>query len=171
MSYSLTAAGVRTLDTLLLPTPPGARTRASLSVEASDDGGRTLRLISSTSRLDGYYFRAPGDGASRRLGPYLFDGSLAYVDRHAAVQRILLAGGTLLRQGRRTLLATAEPLVSTLAVRLDPARRTIEIAGPAAKPGGRPLHLAAPWARTATVAGQKVPITRKGGLVTISALH
>ncbi|GAA2212528.1 hypothetical protein GCM10009850_079900 [Nonomuraea monospora] len=171
VSYSLTAAGARTLNTLLLPTPPGTRTRAKLSVQTCDDGGRALRLTSSTSRLTGYHFQAPGDGAARRFGPYLFDGSLAYVDRHAGVQRILLTGGTLLRQDRRTLLAADEALPTTLAVRLDQVKRTVEIAGPAAEAGGRPLHLAAPWARTATVAGQDVPITRKGGLVTIPALR
>jgi hypothetical protein len=172
VSYSLTASGTVQPDTLLLPVLPGASTKAALSLEASHDGGRTIRLTASTGRLEGYWFRAPDDGTTRRVGPYRFDGSMAYTDHREGVQRILLTGGTRLNHGKNTtLLAADQALSSTLAVRLDQAHRTIEVSGPAAKPGGGSLHLAAPWARTATVAGQATALARHGDLVTVAALQ
>ncbi|MEU7291333.1 hypothetical protein AB0A81_39985, partial [Streptomyces flaveolus] len=79
--------------------------------------------------------------------------------------------GTALRHKGRVLVAADQPLSSTLAVRLNRTDRTIEISGNAARAGGRNLRLAAPWARKATVAGQPVPLARKGDLVTVAALQ
>ncbi|MER6849745.1 heparinase II/III family protein [Streptomyces flaveolus] len=170
VSYSLTASGTVHLDTLLLPVLPNARARAALSHQPSPDGGRLLELTSNS--LEGYYFRAPdGGGTARRFGSYLFDGSLAYVDHDHGDQRFLLTGGTALRHKGRVLVAADQPLSSTLAVRLNRTDRTIEISGNAARAGGRNLRLAAPWARKATVAGQPVPLARKGDLVTVAALQ
>jgi hypothetical protein len=122
--------------------------------------------------LKGHYFRCPdADGSARRFGGYLFDGSLAYVDRDHDDQRILLTGGTTLRREGDILLAAGKRLSSTVAVRLNRTDRTIEITGPVAEADGFPLHLAAPWARKATVAGQAVPLVRKGDLVTVAALR
>ncbi|GAB2854701.1 hypothetical protein GCM10022221_62760 [Actinocorallia aurea] len=170
VSYSLKASGTVNLDTLLLPVPPGSDAEATVRREDAPDGGRVLRLTASKGRLEGYYFRGPDDGITRRVDSYRFNGSLLYVDHHDGAQRILLTGGTALRKRGKTLLAAGQALSSTLAVRLHQGDKTIEVTGPAAKPGGLPLHLAAPWAREATVAGQRVPIKRNGDLVTIAAL-
>ncbi|MFI1093959.1 heparinase II/III family protein [Streptomyces sp. NPDC020917] len=173
VSYALTAAGPVTLDTLLLPVPPDSGTTAELRAEDVAGGGRLLRLTAATPEgaLNGFCLRAPDDGRTRRFGPYSFDGSLAYVDHLGDVQRILLTGGSSLQQGGRVVAAADAPVNALLAVRLDPIAGTVDVTGPAARPGGGPLRLAAPWARTATVAGETVPITHEPGLITLPALH
>ncbi|MGW4780914.1 heparinase II/III family protein [Streptomyces filamentosus] len=170
LSYTLTAAGRVDLDTLLLPVPPGSDATATATLEEASAGARTVRLTATAGDLEGYFFRAPDDRVARRFGPYRFDGPLAYVDRHEGVRRLLLTGGTALRQGAQTVLAADRPLTSTLAVRLNPRRGTVEVTGPAAEAGGRALHLRAPWARSATVAGEPVHLRKTRGMVTLRAL-
>ncbi|MGW1818227.1 hypothetical protein ACWCQM_32255 [Streptomyces sp. NPDC002125] len=169
VSYSLTAANTVRLDTLLLPVPEGTRAKASLNLVKRSGSARVLELKADS--LKGYYLRAADDGTTRDFGPYSYDGPLAYVDQDQGVQRILLTGGTTLRQGRSTLLTADQALEGTLAVRLNRRDKTIEITGTAAEAGGANLWLAAAWARGATVAGQTVRLVHKGHLVSVAALR
>ncbi|MGW0785653.1 heparinase II/III family protein [Streptomyces sp. NPDC002913] len=169
VSYSLTAANTVRLDTLLLPVPEGTRAKASLSLVKRSASARVLELRADA--LKGYYLRAADDGTTRDFGPYSYDGTLAYVDQDQSVQRILLTGGTTLRQGRSALLTADQALDGTLAVRLNKRDKTIEITGTAAEAGGANLCLAAEWARSATVAGQTVRLVRSGHLVAVAALR
>ncbi|MFJ4616616.1 heparinase II/III family protein [Streptomyces sp. NPDC088812] len=169
VSYSLTSAGTVKLDTLLLPVREHTRAKASLSLVTCSDSARVLELRADS--LKGYYLRAADDGTPRGFGPYRYDGPLAYVDQDQSMLRILLTGGTTLQQGKSDLLAADRALNGTLAVRWNTRDKTIEVSGTAAVAGGANLCLAAPWARSATVAGQAVPLTRKRDLVVVAALR
>ncbi|MER6085884.1 heparinase II/III family protein [Streptomyces sp. NPDC001833] len=169
VSYALSAAGTVQLDTLLLPVPENTRPKATLSLTKRQGDGRVLELRAGS--LEGYYLRAADDTTARGFGPYSYDGPVAYADRNGAVQRFLLTGGTTLRRGGQTVLAAGRTLNGTLAVRLDLRDKSIEVTGTAAESGGADLRLAAPWARSATVAGQSVALTRKGDSVVLSALR
>ncbi|HEY3504731.1 MAG TPA: heparinase II/III family protein [Actinocatenispora sp.] len=151
VSYTARAAGPLTLDTALLPVPPGDDRAATLTPTGS--GVRVE--VTGGAPLTGWLLRRGTTGS------YGFDGTLGYVDTAAEVRRILVVGGTSLTYQGNRLVESDRPM-GAFAARLDPAAGTVELAGTVGE-----VRLAAPWARRVTVNGAAVPVSRSGGLLTV----
>lgn len=159
VSYTLKATGTARLDTLLLPAHAGSGAEAEVTRVRTGDGASALRF--TADRSSGWYLHAGGAGRERAFGPYAADARVAYAETTDGVERLLLAGGTVLLRGRRPLIR-ADRELGTLAVELDRERRSVAVAGLS---GATRLEVAAPWARRVTVDGEPVRFTVRHGMV------
>lgn len=163
VSYTLKATGTARLDTLLLPTREGSGDNAEVTRVRTGDGASALRF--GAGRSSGWYLHADRAGDERTFGPYASDARVAYAEATDGVERLLLAGGTVLLHGR-TPLVHADRELGMLAAELDRERRVVALSGLSAATG---LEVAAPWARRVTVDGEPVRFTARQGLIRIGS--
>lgn len=163
VSYTLKASGTARLDTLLLPTREGSGDNAEVTRVRTGVGASALRF--GAGRSSGWYLHADGAGDERAFGPYASDARVAYAEATDGMERLLLAGGTVLLHGRKPLVR-ADRELGMLAAELDRERRVVALSGLSAATG---LEVAAPWARRVTVDGEPVRFTARQGLIRIGS--